>query len=284
MTLNRELMSVSGPAWNPSTATPLPQLLPDSSGTDPAGDAVTPGSARSASSTRSKSCLVRDRRVAVQFGRDREHDDVVGLQPQLHAADVRQALREESRRDEQRHRERDLRRRERRPESRGRARARRLTGRPLERRDEIGPGAVQRRKQAEEQTGAERERGREQHRDRVEPRRDRVDGLLRQDRGHQVQRPLRDEEAADAAEDGEQARLAEQLPDQLPAAGADRQAHGHLARPRRGSAPAAGSRCWRRRSAGRTPSRRAAASAALARCSTRRSARARRAPSAASSP
>ena len=81
----------------------------------------------------------------------------------------------------------------------------------------------------------------------------RVDRLHRQHHGHEIERPLRDSEPADAAEQREQARLAQQLPDQLPAPGADRQPDRHLACRVRRRAPAAGWRCWRRRSAARTP-------------------------------
>ena len=54
--------------------------------------------------------------------------------------------------------------------------------------------------------------------------------LRRQQRRDERQRPARDDQAGDAAEHREHARLGEQLRDQLPAAGADRQPHGHLGR------------------------------------------------------
>ena len=64
--------------------------------------------------------------------------------------------------------------------------------------------------------------------------------LRRQQRRHQVQRPLRDDKPADAAEDRQQARFAEQLADELSASRADRQPDRHLAGASR--APRASSR------------------------------------------
>ena len=57
--LNRALVSVSGPALNPSTATLLPQLLPAMSGTRSAVTLVTPGNALRSDSSRSNSAIER---------------------------------------------------------------------------------------------------------------------------------------------------------------------------------------------------------------------------------
>ena len=103
---------------------------------------------------------------------------------------------------------------------------------PFERRDQIRPRAVQRRKQSEQQTRADGQRRGEQHDDRVDRQVHRVRRLSRQERGHQVQRPLGDDEAAEAAEDREETRLAEQLPHELSASRANRQPDRHLARAR----------------------------------------------------
>ena len=54
-----ELVSVSGLAAKPCTETPLPQLLPASSGTSAPAAPLTPGIAASSSSTRSNSAFDR---------------------------------------------------------------------------------------------------------------------------------------------------------------------------------------------------------------------------------
>ncbi len=54
-----ESLSVSGPAGKPCTVTPLPQLLPASSGTIAPAAPLTPGTAASSSSTRSNSAFDR---------------------------------------------------------------------------------------------------------------------------------------------------------------------------------------------------------------------------------
>ena len=151
------------------------------------------------------------------------------MQPEVHPAHVDEALGEEARRHEERHRQRDLRGGERRAEPRRRSAARRLTALSLQRRHEIRTRAVQRRKQSEEQAGADRERAGEERDRAIDLQTYRVGGLRRQHRRYQIQRPARDEDAADAAKDGEQARFPEQLTDQLAAARADRQPDGHLA-------------------------------------------------------
>jgi hypothetical protein len=58
ISLKLECVSVSGPDSNPCTRTPEPQLLPDIRGTIDAVTLVTPGSAASSSSMRSKSARV----------------------------------------------------------------------------------------------------------------------------------------------------------------------------------------------------------------------------------
>ena len=57
--LKLEWVSVSGPAWNPWTLTPLPQLLPPSSGTIDAATPVTPGTDASSCSSRLKNAWER---------------------------------------------------------------------------------------------------------------------------------------------------------------------------------------------------------------------------------
>ena len=221
---------VSGPASKPSTATLLFQLSPASSGIIENTALDTPGSAASFSSSCSNSARERAGVVAVQRRRQRERDQVVGLQAELDAADVEQALREEPGRDEQRHRHRDLHRGERGAEPLGRLGARRLTGLVLERGRQVGIGAVQRREQPEQHAGDASPAGA------ANPS---IAGIERE--GHErqrppaagssaisVERPLGDEHADRGAQHGEQHRLGEQLPHQLPAAGADRQPHRHL--------------------------------------------------------
>jgi hypothetical protein len=110
-----------------------------------------------------------------------------------------------------------------------------LTGLILQRRDQIGARAVKRRKDPEQHARAEREDGREQHHHRIERRLDHFDRFRGEQRQHQVQRPAGDEQAGDAAERREQARLGEELRDQLPPRRAEREADGHLARAGRGA-------------------------------------------------
>ena len=156
---------------------------------------VTPGCAASSSSIRAKSTCARSLRVAVQLRRDAEGDDVLGLQPEVDARDVGQALDEEAGGDQQRHRQRDLEHGQRGAEHRRAARARRLAGLSLERRQQVGARAVQRREEAEQHAGAEGQRprrtaarvGSSSMPERRAPRRSgRIDG-------DQLQRPLRDD-------------------------------------------------------------------------------------------
>ena len=158
---------------------------------------------------------------------------MVGLEPELDAADVEQALGEEPGGGEERHRQRDLRRGEGVPEARRGARARWLSGLTLERADEIRPCAVERGEQSEQHAGAGRQCRGEEHHAAVDREDDRVGRFLRQQHGHQVQRPLRDDDAGDAAEQREETGLAEQLPHELPAPRAYGQPHRHLAGTRR---------------------------------------------------
>ena len=179
------------------------------------------------------------------------------LQPEIDAADVEQAAREQAGRDQQRHRQRDLRRRERRPEARRRARARRLAALPLQRRHEIRARAVQRRKQPEEQAGADRERRR---RTACTP------GSIA---SVTVSVACGGSSAAISCSvhratttpprppnDREQARFAEQLRARAVRGRAPIDSRTAISPARRRRAPAAGWRCWRRRSAARTRSRR----------------------------
>ncbi|HEY7284130.1 MAG TPA: hypothetical protein VH497_01715 [Vicinamibacterales bacterium] len=153
--------------------------------------------------------------------------------PSCTRADVRQAFREQASRHEQRHRQRDLGCGEGEAEPRCRARTGRLPGRALQGRYEVGTRAVQRGKEAEQQTGTERERGSEQNGHRVQPGHDGVGGILGEDGQHQVERPLRHEETADSAEHREEAGFSKQLPHQLAASGADGEPHGHFTGPGR---------------------------------------------------
>ena len=160
---------------------------------------------------------------------------MVRLEPEIHAADIEQAAREKTGRDEQRHRQRHLRRGERTAEPPRGFRPRRLAGPALEHRREVRTRAVERGEQAEHDPGRERQpEGEKEHRrtqlELYEPR-----PVGRHHRRHQAERPPRHDDAGDAAEEGEQARLDEQLPHELPPARADRQPHRHLGRARRGA-------------------------------------------------
>ena len=83
--------------------------------------------------------------------------------------------------------------------------------------------------EAEEEPGREREPSREEHRLGVQTHVDRVHGLGRQQCADPVQRPLRDDQAGNAAERRQQARFGEQLSNELCAAGADRETDRHFA-------------------------------------------------------
>ena len=87
-------VSVSGPAVNPSTDTPLPQLLPASSGTVDADTPVTPGSAAELvlDPLEQLARLLR-RRSRSARGETPKHDHVVRFQSEIDAADVEQAAR-----------------------------------------------------------------------------------------------------------------------------------------------------------------------------------------------
>ena len=76
-------------------------------------------------------------------------------------------------------------------------------------------------------------RGGEQQHRAVHPDLQRLGGFVGQHREDQVERPSRHEQAGEAADHRQHHRLGQQLADQLPAVGADRQADRHLARPRR---------------------------------------------------
>ena len=89
------------------------------------------------------------------------------------------------------------------------------------------------REEAEEQTSAKRQRRGEQQRRGIELHRDRVCYLSGEDRGDQTQRPACDEQSADAAEHGEEARFHQELAHELPPACAEREANRHLTRTRR---------------------------------------------------
>ena len=153
---------------------------------------------------------------------------MIGIQPELHAADVEQALGEEPRRHEQRHRHRNLDRRQRCAKPLRRLSARWLSGLVLERRRQRGVGAVQRREQSERHTGGNGHgRCESQHRG-IELERHQRGSLGWDDRRNRVQGPLGDHDAERRAEQGQQHRLGQQLPDELPAVGANRQAHRHF--------------------------------------------------------
>ena len=123
---------------------------------------------------------------------------------EVDAADVDQALREEARGHEQRHRERDLRRGERRAEARAARAPDGWPAWPLSDEIEVRPRAVERREQSEQQAGADRQRRGERDSSRIERDVDRVGGVGRQQRRHEIERPLRDEQAGRAAEEREQ--------------------------------------------------------------------------------
>ena len=226
-----------------------------SSGTSDVGRRRSRRAARASSSSSALEQLPRLlRRVAVQLRRDAEHDHVVGLQPEIDAADVEQALGEQP----------------------GRRRAAPSTARsapspatcgtapptarptaarlPLQRRHEIGTRAVQRGKQPEQQAGADRERrGEEQHR-RIDLERRSVSVASgRQQRAIRssvhcaTTTPPTPPKSASRHDSPSSCAI------ELPPAGADRQAHRHLAGARGADARAAGSRCSRTRSAARTP-------------------------------
>jgi hypothetical protein len=113
--------------------------------------------------------------------------------------------------------------------------AARLAGLILERGEDVGPRAVQRRRQPEHQRGRQGQAAGEQQRPPVE--REGHHGfrrLRRHEECHGRQRPPRHQQPAQSAQHGQHARLGEQLADELPAAAADRKAHGHLARAPRG--------------------------------------------------
>ena len=90
------------------------------------------------------------------------------------------------------------------------------------------------------------------------------DGGGKQTLGNQHRRHLQnggaDGNAERAADDRQHHAFGEQLPDDAPAAGAERRAHGELARSRGGARQQAGSRRWRSRSTARTRRRRGTAS------------------------
>ena len=110
----------------------------------------------------------------------------------------------------------------------GRLRARWLARLALERRGQIGPRAVQRREQAEEQARAEGEPGGKKQRRGVDGRGKARGRVVGQNRGDEVERPAGDEHAGRAAEQREQARLDKQLRDELQPARPEREPDGHL--------------------------------------------------------
>ena len=175
--------------------------------------------------------LLRTRHgVAVALRSQAERDDVIDRDAEIDAADVEQALAEESRAGEQAHRERNLHDDERRPEVRRRSRARRLPGLPLERRRQIRTRRVKRREDAEEHARGHRDPGgKEQHLP-GEARRGRIDRAERQIGRHDADRPAEHHEPRDAAQRREQTRLEQQLAYELTAARANREPHGHLRR------------------------------------------------------
>ena len=102
--------------------------------------------------------------VRVQLGGDAEQHHVIGLEPEIDAADVVEALGEQPGRHQQRHRHRDLHGGERGAEPARGLGAARLTGLVLQGAGQIGPRAVQRGKQAEGEAGAKRRHaGKHQH-------------------------------------------------------------------------------------------------------------------------
>ena len=152
-------------------------------------------------------------RVAVQVGRQTERGNVVDLESEIHPTDVQQALHKETRRGEQHHGERDLRRGEQQPDARGAFRAGRLASLVLERRDEVGPRAVERGEEPEEQARGERQADSEQDDGAADAEGDRVLHFGRQQRDDEHERPVCDDHAGNSAEDRQQQRFGEELAD-----------------------------------------------------------------------
>jgi hypothetical protein len=170
-----------------------------------------------------------DGRVAVLLWREREGDEVLDVDPERLAAHVAQTLHEQPGRHEERHRQGDLGGDERGAEARGDARgADHLAGAGADRADQVGARAVQRREEPEGEPRRERHRGGERHGPPVEREVQHLERFGLEQRADAGERPARDHEPRRAPEQREHARLGEQLRDEPPPTGAERQPHGHL--------------------------------------------------------
>ena len=185
-------------------------------------------------------------RVAVERRRHAEGDQAIGGQSQIDAAHVVEALGEEPGRGQQGHRQGDLAGRQPGAEARRGPGARRLSRMALEHADEIGPRAVQRRIQAEDDAGGQRQRQRVEQHAAVDRRGNRRRRLGRQQRRDAAQRPARHQQP------GERRRAARACTIRpaagpAPASGWRRSRGGPPSRRcARRPAPAADWRCWRR--------------------------------------
>ena len=171
------------------------------------------------------------RGVAIGVGSERECEDVVGLDSQVHAAEVREALREEAGGHEQHEGQGDLGRHE--PAARAdrlAPRGARAAALARQRARRVEPRGAVSRADAEEDPGDDRQEGREGDHARVDRDRDLPQIGVGRKRGEKRrQRPGRQGETEGAAGDREGQALDDGLAEQLPRIGADREADAVLA-------------------------------------------------------
>ncbi len=169
--------------------------------------------------------------VAAPHGRDHERDDVLHLQANIHPRHVDEALEQQTGGGEERRRQRDLCGHQAAAEAGRDPSARQLARTAANRGDQVGAGGVQRRKQAEQQPGADGDPGGEEQHGRLELEPERGRGFGREQRPDRREGPLRDQQAGRAAHERQDDRLRQELGQQVAAAGAERQSHAHLGGP-----------------------------------------------------
>jgi hypothetical protein len=168
------------------------------------------------------------RGVAAQLGRDPEGEDMVGFDAQVHPAHVQEALDEEPRRGEEGHRERNLRRDQGGAEPVGAPGADDRPGVGANGGDEVGSGAVQGGEHAEQQPGADGDHGGEDEDGGLDPELHREPTVGGKQRRNGAQSPAHHQEAGRTAEYRQDARLQQQLAEEVGPSGAERQPDRHL--------------------------------------------------------
>ena len=181
--------------------------------------------------------------VAIQLRVDAEEQQVLRVEADVHVAEVGERPQEQAGADQQDERDRDLHGEE--DLARPAARADDAAARFLERRVHVHAGAAQRRQDAEDQPGQAADGEHEREHTPVEGARH-VGGARQQ-----LLAPVADDDAEGAAERRQQQAFRQELAYQPPARRAERQPHRQLLLPAWSRATAAGSRRWRRQSAGR---------------------------------